>query len=57
MTPPHDPPPLEPRAEAEEVANFENQLQAIRTDLAVLRWMAGTQIVLILFVLGKLFIV
>ena len=40
---------------AEELADYERQLAAVRTDLAVLKWMVGTNVALTLGVLWKLF--
>jgi hypothetical protein len=40
---------------AEEAAGYENRLAKIENDLAVLRWMVGTNVVLTLLVLGRVF--
>jgi len=40
---------------AEELADYERQLAAMRTDLAVVKWMVGTNVALTLGVLWKLF--
>lgn len=40
---------------AEELADYERQVAAIRTDLAVLKWMAGTNAALTLTVLWRVF--
>jgi hypothetical protein len=42
------------RKAAEAVAVYENRLSSIERELAVLRWMVGTNVVLTLAVLGKL---
>jgi hypothetical protein len=39
---------------AEEAAAYENRLAKIETDLTVLKWMVGTNVVLTLGILGKL---
>ena len=41
------------RAAAEEVAGYERQMADIRTDLTVLKWIAGANTALILLVLGR----
>lgn len=45
------------REAAEEAAGYENRFAKVETDLAVLKWMVGTNIVLTLAVLGKLLFV
>jgi hypothetical protein len=42
------------RKAAEAVAIYEDRLSGIERELAVLRWMVGTNVVLTLAVLGKL---
>jgi hypothetical protein len=44
------------RAAAVEVAEFKNDLQTVKTDLAVLKWMTGINITLSLAIIAKLFI-
>jgi hypothetical protein len=41
------------RKAAEEVAAYESALSAIRSELAVIKWMVATLIVLVLLVLGR----
>ena len=41
---------------AEEVAQFENRLAKVQTDLAVLKAMVGSNLALTLIILGKLFL-
>jgi hypothetical protein len=43
------------RKAAEAVASFENRFPKIETELAVLKWMSGSTIALVLLALGKLF--
>ncbi len=40
---------------AEELADYERQVAAIRTDLAVLKWMVGTNVAICLTVLWRVF--
>lgn len=40
---------------AEELADYERQVAAIRTDLAVLKWMVGTNIAVSLAMLWRVF--
>jgi predicted ATPase len=44
------------RAAATSVAVYENRFAKLETDLAVLKWIAGTNVVLTLAVLAKLLI-
>lgn len=44
------------RKAAEEVASYEDRLGRVERDLAILKWMVGTNIALTLLVLGRLFI-
>jgi hypothetical protein len=41
------------RRAAEEVAGYESALAAVRSELAVLKWMVATLIGLVLLILGK----
>ena len=43
------------REAAEEIAGFENRLSAIESDVKLLKWMVGTNIVLTFGVLLRLF--
>jgi hypothetical protein len=47
-------PEAEARKAAEEVANYERDINSIKTDLAVLKWMVGTNVAISLAVLGRL---
>lgn len=40
---------------AEEVANYDNGINKVESDLALLKWMVGTNIALTLTILFKLF--
>lgn len=40
---------------AEEMADYDRQLAAIRTDLSVLKWMVGTNVAISLGLLWKVF--
>lgn len=40
---------------AEEVANYDNRINKVESDLALLKWMVGTNIALTLTILFKLF--
>jgi hypothetical protein len=40
---------------AEELADYERQVAAIRTDLAVLKWMVGTNVAVSMATLWKVF--
>jgi hypothetical protein len=42
------------REAAEEIAAYENRLASIESRLTLLTWMVGTNIVLTIFVLGRL---
>lgn len=41
---------------AEELADYDRQLAAIRTDLSVLKWMVGTNVVLTVAILIRLWV-
>lgn len=43
------------RAAAEEIANYENSIQEMKRDLAVLKWAVAANLGLSLLILGKLF--
>lgn len=45
------------RKAAEEVASFEQRINAIAGELSIVKWMVGSNIALTLLVLGKLFVV
>jgi hypothetical protein len=44
------------RRAAEEVAAYDSELSAIRSELAVIKWMVATLIVLVLLVLGRVWV-
>lgn len=46
----------EASAAAEEIAGYENRLAKVELDLAVLKWMVGTNLAITLAVLVKLFV-
>ena len=41
---------------AEEIAGYENRFAKLESDMAVLKWMVGTNIAVTLAVFGKLFL-
>lgn len=44
------------REASEEVAQFENRLAKVETDLLILKWMVGMNLALTLAILGKLLV-
>jgi hypothetical protein len=44
------------RKAAEEVAGYERELAAVKTDLTLLKWMAGTNLAMTLAILWKVFL-
>jgi len=49
-------PEIAAREAAEESAGYESRFAKIDTELAVLKWMVGTNLALTLAILGKLFL-